>query len=463
MNWIRALDRIRISQRIEQRTPKASLQMASSSADTCTFRNRNQVRSVTKILTRCIFSTLILAMALNQASLPCLAASTDPYLTLPPDSPIDPTNGFLTRNAETDRYVYWSIQFCLRLSRLRLKTVAPVLLIGYGLWRLATRVKPVAKFLRAVTGTEKRLEFLEAVPFWDQSDVPVDTHTADEPFQGTVISSKRIVGPNATGETKHITIDTKGKAPFWEGQSYGVVPPGTREDGTPHAARLYSIASTRYGDDMTGKMASLCVRRVNYYCPELQADDPTKKGICSNYICDTKPGDEIQMTGPVGKMLLADEGDCEAEYIMVGTGTGVAPYRGFLRRLFIERTPANEFYTGKVWLFLGMANSDAQLYHDEFQLLREARPHQFRLEYALSREETNKAGEKMYIQDKMEEHADEIMEKLENGAHIYFCGLKSMMPGIQDMFRRVADSKGIDHDDWIRNLKTKNQWHVEVY
>ena len=213
---------------------------------------------------------------------------------------------------------------------------------------------------------------------------------------------------------------------------------------------------------MTGKTASLCVHWVNYYCPELQADDPTKKGICSNYICDIKPGDEIKMVGPVGIMLLADEGDSEAEFIIVSAGTGAAPYCGFLRHLSIKRTPENEFYVGKVWLFLGMANSDAQLYHDEFQLLREARPHQFRLEYALSREETNKAGEKMYIQDKMEEHADEIMEKLENGAHIYFCGLKSMMPGIQDMFRRVADLKGIDHDDWIRNLKTKNQWHVEV-
>ena len=54
---------------------------------------------------------------------------------------------------------------------------------------------------------------------------------------------------------------------------------------------------------------------------------------------------------------------------------------------------------------------------------------QFRLDYALSREQKNKKGGKMYIQDKVEEYADEIFDLLENGAHIYFCGLKGMMPG----------------------------------
>ena len=53
----------------------------------------------------------------------------------------------------------------------------------------------------------------------------------------------------------------------------------------------------------------------------------------------------------------------------------------------------------------------------------------FRLDYALSREQQNKRGGKMYIQDKVEEYADEVFDLLDNGAHIYFCGLKGMMPG----------------------------------
>ena len=55
--------------------------------------------------------------------------------------------------------------------------------------------------------------------------------------------------------------------------------------------------------------------------------------------------------------------------------------------------------------------------------------HRFRVDYALSREQKNKKGGKMYIQDKVEEYADEVFDLLDNGAHIFFCGLKGMMPG----------------------------------
>uniref|UniRef100_A0A7S1H572 ferredoxin--NADP(+) reductase n=1 Tax=Thalassionema nitzschioides TaxID=33649 RepID=A0A7S1H572_9STRA len=312
-------------------------------------------------------------------------------------------------------------------------------------------------------GTKKQ-NFLEASPYWDQSTIPLNTFKNKAPFTGKVVSTKRIVGPKATGETCHIIIDSKGDYKYWEGQSMGVIPPGNREkDGKPHAVSLYSIASTRYGDDMTGKTSSLCVRRATYWCPELKADDPAKKGICSNFLCDTKPGDDIVMTGPAGKVMLMPEEDPSTNYIMVATGTGIAPYRGFVRRLFIEKTPAAEAYKGEAWLFLGVANSDALLYDDEWQEVKENFPDNFRLDYALSREQENKKGGKMYIQDKMEEYADEIFNKLDAGAHIYFCGLKGMMPGIQDMLKGVADSKGMNYDEWLKGLKSKKQWHVEVY
>lgn len=306
--------------------------------------------------------------------------------------------------------------------------------------------------------------FLEASPYWDQTDVPVNVYKNKSPFTGKVVSTKRIVGPQATGETCHIIIDHQGKFPYWEGQSWGVIPPGTREkDGKPHSVRLYSIASSRYGDDKTGNTGSLCVRRATYWCPELKAEDPAKKGICSNFLCDTKPGDDVMMTGPAGKVMLMPEQDPKTDYIMVATGTGIAPFRGFVRRLFFENNPASKAYKGQAWLFLGVANSDALLYDDEFQEAKANFPNNFRLDYALSREQNNKKGGKMYIQDKVEEYADEIFEKLNNGAHIYFCGLKGMMPGIQDMLADVCKSKGLDYDVFIKDLKEKKQWHVEVY
>ena len=312
--------------------------------------------------------------------------------------------------------------------------------------------------------TDKKQDFLEADPYWDQSTVPVNVHKNKAPFTGKVVSTKRIVGPKATGETCHIVIDHKGEFPYWEGQSWGVIPPGFREkDGKPHSVRLYSIASSRYGDDMSGETGSLCVRRATYWDPEMQAEDPAKKGICSNFLCDTNPGDDVMMTGPAGKVMLLPEEDPKTDYIMVATGTGIAPYRGFVRRLFVEDTPAAEAYEGQAWLFLGVANSDALLYDDEWQDVKEKYPDQFRLDYALSREQTNSKGGKMYIQDKVEEYADEIFEKLENGAHIYFCGLKGMMPGILSMLEGVATEKGLAFDEWLKGLKAKKQWHVEVY
>ena len=71
----------------------------------------------------------------------------------------------------------------------------------------------------------------------------------------------------------------------------------SRGKEVPHGTRLYSIASTRYGDYFDGQTASLCVRRAVFWDPELKAENPEKKGLCSNFLCDAKPGDEITMTG----------------------------------------------------------------------------------------------------------------------------------------------------------------------
>merc|ERR1712216_180979 len=265
----------------------------------------------------------------------------------------------------------------------------------------------------------------------DTSGMPNNTYKPKEPFTGKIVSCKRIVGPQATGETCHIIMEHEGKMPYWEGQSYGVIAPGVNpKNGKPNSVRLYSIASSRYGDD------------------------PAKKGVCSNFLCDTKPGDEVKLTGPSGKVMLIPEKTPNADLIMVATGTGIAPYRSFIRRLFVEKTPFAADYTGLAWLFLGVANSDALLYDDEWQESLKKFPDNFRVDYPLSREQTNVNGGKMYIQDKVAEYADEVFTKMDNGAHMYFCGLKGMMPGITDMLEKVSTEKGLVWEDkfkeWIR-------------
>ena len=161
--------------------------------------------------------------------------------------------------------------------------------------------------------------------------------------------------------------------------------------------------------------------------------------------------------------MLIPEKDPSVDLIMVATGTGIAPYRSFIRRLFVEKTPYGAVYKGLAWLFLGVANSDALLYDDEWQTVLKENPDNFRLDYALSREQLNVDGGKMYIQDKVKEYSDEIFDRMDKGAHMYFCGLKGMMPGINDMLEAVCKAKKLDFEEKQKEWKKNGQWHVEVY
>ncbi|XP_037477101.1 ferredoxin--NADP reductase, embryo isozyme, chloroplastic-like [Triticum dicoccoides] len=285
---------------------------------------------------------------------------------------------------------------------------------------------------------------------------PLNLYKPKGPYTASIVSVERIVGPKAPGETCHIVIDHGGN-PFVHFQGEN-----PKKPGAPNTVRLYSIASTRYGDSFDGRTASLCVRRAVYYDPETGKEDPSKKGICSNFLCDSKPGDKIQITGPSGKIMLLPEDDPNATHIMIGTGTGVAPFRGYLRRMFMEDVPSFKF-GGLAWLFLGVANTDSLLYDEEFTNYLQQYPENFRYDKALSREQKNKSGGKMYVQDRIEEYSDEIFKLLDDGAHIYFCGLKGMMLGIQDTLKRVAEQRGESWDQKLSQLKKNKQWHVEVY
>ena len=202
--------------------------------------------------------------------------------------------------------------------------------INYG---LGLEMKTTAQKTIPASGRAKVALELEKA-----KEPPLNTYGNKTPFEGKIVSVERIVGPKATGETTHIIIDHGGKMPYWEGQSYGVIPPGSKVNSkgkeVPHGVRLYSIASSRYGDSFDGMTTSLCVKRAVYWDAELGAEDPAKKGICSNFLCDAKPGTSVMMTGPTGKVMLMPEAKPETDLIMVATGTGIAPYRyRWIRRL----------------------------------------------------------------------------------------------------------------------------------
>ena len=283
-----------------------------------------------------------------------------------------------------------------------------------------------------------------------------------------------LITHDAPGDIQHILLQLPKGMHYIEGQSISVIPPGVAENGKKHKPRLYSIASTRYGDALDGETVSLCVRRAVYVDPATSMEDASKKGVCSNFLCDSATGTEIEVAGPVGKTMLLpqDAGDkdwAKKDLIMVATGTGIAPFRGFLRRLFLENTVSRHLYQGTAWLILGVPTSGSLLYQDEWNAILNDQQQgknsgKFRATYAISREQTNASGGKMYVQDVLSQHADELFHKLLNeGAVMYFCGLKGMMPGIIEALEKVATARGLVWDDVMKQLKNNGQWHVEVY
>jgi len=295
------------------------------------------------------------------------------------------------------------------------------------------------------------------------ADVPVNIYRPKTPYEGTVIENYSLLKDGAIGRVNHITFDLKDSDPFLnyvEGQSIGIMPAGEDANGKPHKLRLYSIASTRHGDDFNGNTVSLCVRQLQY-----EKDGETINGVCSTYLCDIKPGDKVKITGPVGKeMLLPDEED--ANIVMLATGTGIAPMRAYLRRMFepTEKEKNKWNFKGKAWLFMGAPKSANLLYEEDLQRYIADNPDNFKYTKAISREQQNAKGGRMYIQDRVLESANELFNMIEDEkTHIYLCGLKGMEPGIDEAMTKAAEEKGLNWSELRPKLKKAGRWHVETY
>ncbi|CAI5481449.1 unnamed protein product, partial [Closterium sp. Yama58-4] len=292
----------------------------------------------------------------------------------------------------------------------------------------------------------------------NEEGVQVNLFKPKTPYIGRCLLNTKIVGDDAPGETWHMVFSTEGKIPYREGQSIGVVPPGLDKRGNPEKLRLYSIASSAPGDFGDYKTVSLCVKRLVY----VNDKGETVKGVCSNFLCDLKPGDEVKITGPVGKEMLMPI-DQNATIIMLGTGTGIAPFRSFLWRMFFEKHDDYKF-TGLAWLFLGVPTSSSLLYREEFEKMKEKFPKNFRLDFAVSREQTNAKGEKMYIQTRMAEYANELWSLFKkDNTYTYMCGLKGMEKGIDEIMTSLAEKDGINWLEYKKQLKKNEQWNVETY
>lgn len=298
------------------------------------------------------------------------------------------------------------------------------------------------------------------------ADVPVNTYRPKSPFVGKCISNDALVGEDGIGAVQHIKMDLSGGDPllrYVEGQSIGIIADGEDAKGKPHKIRLYSIASTAHGDDLNDQTVSLCVRQLEYEDPETKE---TVKGVCSTFLCELQPGQNVSITGPVGKEMLLPP-DEDANIVMLGTGTGIAPFRAYLWRMFkAEERQLNPDYqfNGFAWLFFGVPTTPNILYKEELEAMQAEYPENFRLTYAISREQKNAEGGRMYIQHRVAEYADELWKLIQDEkTHVYICGLRGMEGGIDEAIAAAAAKDGVNWSEYQRDLKKAHRWHVETY
>jgi len=121
-------------------------------------------------------------------------------------------------------------------------------------------------------------------------------------------------------------------------------------------------------------------------------------------------------------------------------------------------------FKGKAWLFMGAPKSANLLYDEDFNAYQAKYAENLRYTKAISREQKNTKGGRMYIQDRVLEHADEIFSMIADPkTHIYLCGLKGMEPGIDEAMTSAAAAKGLEWKEVRTQLKKEDRWHVETY
>ncbi|NET60126.1 MAG: ferredoxin-NADP reductase [Symploca sp. SIO2E6] len=291
-------------------------------------------------------------------------------------------------------------------------------------------------------------------------DIPVNIYRPKKPYIGKCIENYELVSEGGVGTCRHLTFDISGgDLRYLEGQSIGIIPPGKDKNGKPHKLRLYSIASTRHGDNLDDKTVSLCVRKLEYKHPETGEQIV---GVCSGHLCGLEVGADVAITGPVGKEMLLPP-DEDANIIMMATGTGIAPFRAYLWRMFKEQHEDYKF-KGLAWLIFGIATTPNILYQEQLEELQQNYPDNFRLTYAISREQKNSEGGKMYIQHRVAEHAEQLWQLMQKpNTHTYICGLKGMEDGIDAALTAEAGKQGIKWSDYQKQMKKEHRWHVETY
>lgn len=304
-----------------------------------------------------------------------------------------------------------------------------------------------------------------------------------EPVVGRVTETRMCMNGKSASIVRHVAIDVSGTplaGNFLVGQSFGVVPPGTQDNGKPHAVRLYSIACPSRGEDGQGNVVSTTPKRlIDERTPQKDGDDPDDHslflGVASNFLCDCRVGDEVMVTGPAGKRFLLPVDYNAHDYLFIATGTGIAPFRGMVMELFDHPDGPT---TSQVRLVMGTPYTTDLLYHDEFMRYVEKHDN-FQYDWAISRERRPDGRKGLYVDRLIDEKFNDYEPLLANPRTlIYICGLAGMQigfytslatHGIADGYINISGPlEGDDPSDWQpedikRYARPTARCMVEVY
>jgi sulfite reductase (NADPH) flavoprotein alpha-component len=218
----------------------------------------------------------------------------------------------------------------------------------------------------------------------------------------------------------------------------------------PLQPRLYSIASSPKVD--SSRMA-LCVDAVRY-----AINGRTRLGVASTFLAGrVKPGDRMKVYVQKAH-AFGLPADPSVPVIMIGPGTGIAPFRAFLQERMATKAP------GRNWLFFGHQRSDCDFfYEDELTGMKAARVLR-RLTLAWSRD----SDQKIYVQDRMREVGRDLWAWLAEGAHVYVCGdAKRMAKDVERALVDVVAAHGVRSTDeaiaFVADLKKRGRYQQDVY
>ena len=216
----------------------------------------------------------------------------------------------------------------------------------------------------------------------------------------------------------------------------------------PLTPRAYSIASSHAA---VGDEAHLTVARVEY-----QRDGNTRWGAASQYLCTRAEGDRIAVRLQRNERFRLPK-DGERDIVMIGPGTGIAPFRGFVQ----ERAVSGA--RGRNWLFFGNPHFRSDfLYQTEWRAaLKNGTLH--RLDLAFSRDQS----EKIYVQHRLRERGHELHAWLREGAHLYICGDARMAKDVHASLIEVIVEHGAlspeDANAWLDELQREGRYARDVY